>query len=77
MIIAFFSYLSVGRVFGKNLGRTEAIRRLKDHGIIKEYPTGGYIIESYPDSMQFTLPQELKTKPLEFWTKEDRMWLNT
>ena len=58
---------------------TEAIGALKHNGIIKEHPTGGHIIESFNAnrSLLFTLPSVLKNRPLQLWTEEDRLWLNT
>ena len=55
----------------------EGIRLLKEKGIIREHPTGGYVIESTGKSMQFALPRHLRDLPLRLWSKQDRMWLNT
>ena len=52
---------------------TEPIRRLKNEGIVKEHPTGGYVIETTPDSIPFTLPKELKKQPIEYLPK---IWIN-
>ena len=55
----------------------EGLRRLKEEGILKEHPTGGHIIESTPENLNFSFPLNLKDKPIDLWNEEDRIWLNT
>ena len=55
----------------------EGIRLLKENGLIKEQPTGGYVIELTGKSVQLALPEHLREMPLELWNHEDRLWLNT
>ena len=55
----------------------EGLSRLKEDGILKEHPTGGYIIESTPKNLNFSFPLSLKDKAINLWSKEDSVWLNT
>ena len=55
----------------------EGLSRLKDEGILKEHPTGGYVIESTPKNLNFSFPLTLKNKAINLWSKEDNVWLNT
>ena len=55
---------------------TNDVHRLKSHGILKELPTGGSIIEANSSSIAFRIPPSLKTTPFWFWTPEDTVWLN-
>ena len=55
----------------------EGLRRLEEEGILKEHLTGGHIIESTPENLNFSLPLNLKDKPINLWTEEERIWLNT
>ena len=55
----------------------EGLRRLKEEGILKEHPTGGHVIESSPENLNFSFPLNLNDKPIDLWNEEDRIWLNT
>ena len=55
----------------------EGLRRLEEEGILKEHPTGGHVIESTPENLNFSFPLNLKDKPIDLWSDEDRIWLNT
>ena len=57
--------------------RKEGLKRLKEEGVLKEHPTGGYVIESTPKNLNFSFPLKLKDKPVDLWNEEDRLWLNT
>ena len=60
--ISVFTHLI--RVKEESVPLIEAIRQLKDNGIIKEHPTGGYVVETTQDSIGFSLPKELKKNDL-------------
>ena len=55
---------------------SEDLYRLKNRGILKELPNGGYAIEVNSQSTHFRLPSRLKNRQLSNWPKEDKVWLN-
>ena len=49
---------------------------LRRRGQLIELPDGGSIIITDPNLTSFTIPLSLKKKPVEYWTKNEQIWLN-
>ena len=49
---------------------------LRRRGQLIELPDGGSIIITGPNLTSFTIPLSLKKKPVEYWTENEKIWLN-
>ena len=54
----------------------KGIRYLTDKGMLNDIPGGDCKINTSPNTLPFSIPQQLKNVPIERWDKEDRQWLN-
>ena len=49
---------------------------LRRRGQLIKLPDGGSIIITGPNLTSFTIPLSLKKKPVEYWTVDEKIWLN-
>ena len=44
--------------------------------MLNDIPDADWKINTSPNTLPFSIPQQLKNVPIERWEKEDRKWLN-
>ena len=54
----------------------KGIRYLTAKGMLNDIPGGNCKINTSPNTLPFSIPQQLKNVPIERWDKEDRQCLN-
>ena len=54
----------------------KGIRYLIEKGILNDIPDGDFKINTSPNTLPFSIPEQLKYVPIERWQIEDRKWLN-
>ena len=56
---------------------TTDIDYLNVTGIVQKFNGPDYSIRAPPNTVPFIIPQILKSKPIQQWNDEDRIWLTT